>query len=192
LPCDIGAVQGVGQVINFTSTPPTVAAVGGPTYTVATTATSGLPVALTIDNATTSICSISEGVVSFTAVGSCVVDANQSGNADFAAAPIARQTVTVVPLAITTTSLPGGAANTTYSASLAAIGGNLPYTWKISSGTLPKGIKLSKKTGVISGKTKAVGTLYFTVEVLDTKIKVKSHPPTQNTATQALSITIGS
>ena len=107
-------------------------------------------------------------------------------------APDATQsfTLTVTAIGITTPSLPGGTAKTTYSSPLAAIGGNLPYAWKITSGSLPKGFKLNRLTGVISGKTKQTGTITFTVEVLDTKIKVKGHPATQNTATTQLSITI--
>ena len=38
------------------------------------------------------------------------------------------------PLSITTTSLPGGATNVSYSATLSAGGGTSPYTWSISSG----------------------------------------------------------
>jgi len=52
---------------------------------------------------------------------------------------------------------------------------------------LPTGLKLSSK-GVISGKATTAGTFPFTVQVMDTKTKTK--PPTQNTATAKLSITI--
>jgi large repetitive protein len=100
--------------------------------------------------------------------------------------------LTVLPIEITSTSLPSGATGDHYSTTLTAIGGNPPYSWKIVSGSLPKGLKLDKKTGVISGKTskKAVSST-FTVEVFDTKSKrTKGHPPTENMGTQALSITI--
>ena len=83
------------QTISFTSTAPTGATVGGPTYTPAATATSGLPVTFTIDAAASSVCSISAGVVSFQAVGTCVVNANQAGNADYLAAPQAQQSFAV-------------------------------------------------------------------------------------------------
>ena len=82
------------QSINFSTSAP-AATVGGATYTPAATATSGLPVALTIDAGSTSICSISSGVVSFLAAGSCVIDANQAGNGNYFAAPQVQQTVTV-------------------------------------------------------------------------------------------------
>jgi hypothetical protein len=44
------------------------------------TATSGLPVAITLDAASTG-CSLAAGVVTFIGDGICVIDANQPGNA---------------------------------------------------------------------------------------------------------------
>jgi endoglucanase len=38
------------------------------------------------------------------------------------------------PLAVTTTSLPGGTVGETYSARLSATGGVTPYTWSLASG----------------------------------------------------------
>ena len=87
---------GVGdQTINFTSTAPAAATVGGPTYNVMATATSGLPVALTIDASATSVCSIAGSTVSFAAIGTCVIDANQAGNASFNPAPQVQQSFAV-------------------------------------------------------------------------------------------------
>ena len=43
----------------------------------------GNAVIFSIDASATSVCSITSGVVSFTAVGSCVIDANQAGNVEF-------------------------------------------------------------------------------------------------------------
>ena len=57
-------------------------------------AASGLTVTITIDaSSTAGACSIAAGVVSFTAAGTCVVDANQAGNANYNAAPQVQQTV---------------------------------------------------------------------------------------------------
>jgi len=70
-------------------------------------------------------------------------------------------------------------------------GGNPPYTRRVISGSRPRGIKLKKLTGILSGRTERAGTYTFTVEVKDTKIKrSKGHPATQNTATAQLSITM--
>src|SRR5436309_9006718 len=53
------AVSKGNQTISFTSTAPANASVGGPTYTVTASATSGLAVALTIDASAASVCTIS-------------------------------------------------------------------------------------------------------------------------------------
>ncbi|HZP64731.1 MAG TPA: Ig-like domain repeat protein, partial [Rudaea sp.] len=83
------------QTISFTSTAPAAATVAGPTYTVTATATSGLAVAFTIDATATSVCSISGSTVSFIGAGTCVIDANQAGNANYNAAPQVQQSFTV-------------------------------------------------------------------------------------------------
>jgi len=92
-------------------------------------------------------------------------------------------TVSLNPLAISTQSLAGGTVGALYSASLAASGGTLPYTWSISSGLLPTGLSLNSSTGNISGTPTAAGTFTFTVQATDA-----SSP--QQTATQSLSIVI--
>ena len=85
------------QTITFTSTPPSPAVYGGKYTPAATGGGSGQPVTLSIDPASTAgACSINgSGMVSFTGVGTCVIDANQAGNADYQAAPTAQQTITV-------------------------------------------------------------------------------------------------
>ena len=83
------------QTITFTSTAPVGATVGGATYTVTATASSGLPVALTIDPSASAVCSISGSTVSFIGVGTCVIDANQAGNANYNPAPQAQQSFPV-------------------------------------------------------------------------------------------------
>jgi hypothetical protein len=68
---------------------------------------------------------------------------------------------------ITTTSLPEAAVNVAYAATLAATGGQGPYTWSVSSGTLPPGLTLAASTGAISGTPTTVGSYSFTVKVTD-------------------------
>ena len=99
------------------------------------------------------------------------------------------------PLTITTTTLPGGTVNSksapaTYSTTLNATGGNPPYKWKVTAGSLPPGLKLKATTGVISGKASIAGNFTFTVRVLDTK--QGRRPKTQNSATQNFTISIAS
>jgi hypothetical protein len=85
----------LSQAITFTTTPP-IGPLPGTTYHVAATGgRSGNSVSLTIDPSADSVCSISGATVTFTAPGTCVIDANQAGNADYQAAPQAQQTVQV-------------------------------------------------------------------------------------------------
>ncbi len=65
-------------------------------------------------------------------------------------------------LTIQTTSMANGVVGAYYSATLSATGGSGPYTWALSSGSLPAGLILSS-TGVISGTPTTATTLYFTV-----------------------------
>jgi hypothetical protein len=90
---------------------------------------------------------------------------------------------TLTPLTVVTTSLAQGTQNTIYSAMLAATGGITPYTWSISTGSLPNGLSLNSGTGAITGTPIGVGTSNFTVQVADSQ-----SPPA--TATGQLSITI--
>ena len=78
-------------------------------------------------------------------------------------------TVTVNPLMVTTAALPAATADVSYSAKLAVSGGIAPYTWSVTQGSLPAGLKLDPSTGAISGKPTAPGTASFTVTVGDTE-----------------------
>jgi parallel beta-helix repeat protein len=84
------------QTISWDTTPPADAAYLGPTYTPTASATSGLPVTITVDAAASSICSITAGVLSFIGVGNCVLDANQAGDGiQWLPAPQVQQTFAV-------------------------------------------------------------------------------------------------
>jgi hypothetical protein len=83
----------IAQTIAFTSTAPSSATVGGPTYTVAATASSGLPVSFS--SGTPSVCSVSGSTVRFLTVGACTVDANQAGNSNYDPAPQRQQSFAV-------------------------------------------------------------------------------------------------
>jgi hypothetical protein len=56
---------------------------------------------------------------------------------------------------------------TPYSEKLAATGGTAPYTYAITSGTLPPGLTLNTSTGVISGTPTTAGSYTFTSTVTD-------------------------
>jgi len=85
---------------------------------------------------------------------------------------------------IETSSLPNGALNVSYNATLAADGGAAPYTWSIDKGTLPAGLSLDSGTGIVSGVPTASGDYTFTAEVSDNSTPVKSDK-------QRYTITIG-
>lgn len=92
--------------------------------------------------------------------------------------------LTALPLSVSTTTLPNGVIGTAYSQTLAATGGTSPYTWTVSSGTLPTDIFLTGSTGVVAGTpTVAIIADAVTFEVTDSA---------SNTATQVIDITINS
>ena len=74
---------------------------------------------------------------------------------------------------------PAGWTNTVYTNTLTESGGTSPFTWSVSSGSLPAGISLSAG-GNLSGTPTATGTSSFTVKVTDAN---------GQSATQATSIT---
>jgi sugar lactone lactonase YvrE len=85
------------QTISWTSSPPTHATVGGTYQATATGGRSGNPVIVSIDASSTSgACAISSsGLVTFTGPGTCLVIADQAGDANYRAAPQAPQSVAV-------------------------------------------------------------------------------------------------
>lgn len=89
----------------------------------------------------------------------------------------------VTPLSISTTTLPGGEVGLAYGQTLAASGGTMPYSWAVTSGTLPAGLSLAA-AGAISGTpTTAVAGAAVTFTVTD------SGSPAQ-TKTASLTMTI--
>jgi hypothetical protein len=96
------------QSIQFSSVPPAAAVVGGTAYTVGATASSGLAVTFAADVTSAGVCSVSGTTVAFTGAGTCTIDADQSGNASYLAAPQAGQAfpVTLAPQAVSFSSTP--------------------------------------------------------------------------------------
>jgi hypothetical protein len=87
------------------------------------------------------------------------------------------------PPVISTSALPGGVVGSAYAATLSAQGGTPPYTWSISSGSLPPGLTLNPSNGAITGTPGIQGTYTFTATVQD------SSAPAQS-GTMSLSIVI--
>jgi hypothetical protein len=84
------AVGKAAQTITFTSTPGKVDK-NDPPYVLSATATSGLAVTFTTDPSSNGVCSVSGNTVSFQARGTCIVYANQAGNAAWLPAPQIQQ-----------------------------------------------------------------------------------------------------
>ena len=94
-----------------------------------------------------------------------VVVSNSKGSATSNAATLTVTAASAVQ--ITTSSLPNGQVQAAYSATLQATGGTTPYTWSVTSGTLPAGLSLTASSGAISGTPTTAGTSSFTIQVAD-------------------------
>jgi subtilisin family serine protease len=91
-------------------------------------------------------------------------------------------TITVIPsLTILTKSLPSGNVSSRYSQTLVADYGKSPCYWTIINGSLPCGLMMNGRTGVISGTPTRTGTRRFTVKVIEGN---------KDAATQEMTITI--
>ena len=77
------------------------------------------------------------------------------------------------PLSIYTRTLTSGRAGASYRAQLVAAGGKRPYSWRLSSGSLPAGLSLSS-SGVLSGTPRQAGDFAFVVEVQDAEATTDS------------------
>jgi hypothetical protein len=85
------------------------------------------------------------------------------------------------PPSILTTDLSVGVVGTQYTQTMSFTGGTAPYTWAVSSGSLPTGLILNTVTGSISGVPSSAGKTSFTLQVTDA---------TGQVVTKNLSITV--
>ena len=85
-------------------------------------------------------------------------------------------------LTINPASPPNGMQGVAYSQTVTAIGGTGPYTYSISSGSLPAGLTLDPSSGAISGTPTGSGLSNFTVHAQDSA---------GNTGNRSYSINIG-
>ncbi len=67
-----------------------------------------------------------------------------------------------------------------YSVALRAVGGAAPYAWSVVAGTLPAGLSLNPRTGVLSGTPTRRGTARFTVRVAGQATAARSFTLTVN------------
>ncbi|MGA3187907.1 MAG: Ig domain-containing protein [Bryobacteraceae bacterium] len=139
------------------------------------TAAATMPAGLTLNNNLISGTPTTAGTYAFT------VQATDSTGATLQARySIVIAGASTPPLTISTTSLPSGVVGVAYTQTLAATGGQSPYSWT-NTGSLPAGLTLNASTGVISGTPTAAGASSFTVTVTDSA---------KNTAQASLGITV--
>ena len=140
--------------------------------------TQNLTSQVTWTSSNTSVATInSAGLASGATPGSTTITAAFSGTPG-----LTTLTVQATPLTITTSSLPNGVLNLSYSATLAGSGGTPPYSWSLESGNLPTGLSLSS-SGTISGTPTVAGSYNFTVRLSDSAAQL---------VTKALSIAVNS
>ncbi|MHC5065237.1 MAG: putative Ig domain-containing protein [Planctomycetota bacterium] len=88
------------------------------------------------------------------------------------------------PLTLWTATLPAATQTSAYSQDLNASGGTPPYTFAVTSGSLPTGLNLGASSGTISGIPTQPGVYSFTAEVTDSLGATFSNPlslPVQST-----------
>jgi hypothetical protein len=115
----------------------------------------------------------SSGVVSGITTGTATISASIAGLTSSVVA-----TIKVVPLGVTTASLPSAIQNAGYAPpTLTAAGGRSPYSWVALSG-LPAGLAINSATGAITGTPTASGTFNVSVQVTDSATPQQSSSAT--------------
>ncbi|YCQ11259.1 putative Ig domain-containing protein [Ralstonia sp. SA306] len=135
------------------------AANGTAPYTYAVTA-GALPAGLSLS--TTGVLSgtpTAGGTFNFTITA---MDANSFTASRAYSVTIGAPTVTVNPAAAASAQV-----TTAYSQTFSATGGTAPYTYAVTTGTLPAGLSLNASTGVLSGTPTTLGSSTFTVRATD-------------------------
>jgi hypothetical protein len=161
----------VAAALTITSAPTLSAAVLGASYSATLTASGGtppytwsitagtVPPGITFAAGTVTGTPVAAGTFTFTAAVT-----------DSASVTAGKQfSLTVAPgISLTTpAALPNAMAGAPYSYTVAAAGGQPPYSWRITDGTLPDGLSLNGAAGTIAGTPTAAGTFNFTLEVTD-------------------------
>ena len=80
--------------------------------------------------------------------------------------------VSSATVGLTPATLANPTAEAPYSASVTAAGGTAPYTFSVSSGSLPAGLSLNAATGVLSGTTNVAGSFTFSLRASDSSTGV--------------------
>ena len=185
-PLDAPSISAVlPQTITAGSSAVTMKVVGTNFTSSAVILWNGGKLATTVIDSTTVSGSIQGGSLALPGTAQVQVQNSQTGQASQSVpiSIVSTGTNVSLPLAISSTSLSSGVIGTPYSESLRADGGTSPYTWSITSGSLPAGISLAVGSGALTGTPTTSGTFNFTVAVSD------SSTPTQ-TQSASLSMTV--
>ncbi len=133
------------------------------------TAIGSLPAGLTLNPSTGFVSGIptASGITSFTlrvtdAAGKQASQTQSLGVVD-------------VPL-ITSPTLPGGEVGAHYAVSAVVTSGTGPFTWSVTSGTLPPGLGLDPTTGAVTGTPTTAMTATFTLQVTDAGSHLSTQP----------------
>jgi large repetitive protein len=162
-------VSQAGQSISFTA--PATGTAGGSAPLTATGGPSGMPVAFSVDPASgAGVCTVSGmngTTVNYAAGGTCVIDANQAGDADYAAAPTVTQAITVnqAPAFVAGSPPLTATAGQPYDYAFTASGTPAP-AYALASGA-PSWLSVNASTGEVTG-TPPVFTTSFSYTVTAT------------------------
>ncbi|WP_217486137.1 putative Ig domain-containing protein [Pseudomonas protegens] len=97
-------------------------------------------------------------------------------------------TVSAPSLVLTPATLGAGTAGTAYSATLSSSGGTAPYSYSITSGSLPNGLTLNPASGLISGTPSSTGNSNLTITTTDANGATGSHAYTISIAAVPISV----
>jgi uncharacterized repeat protein (TIGR01451 family) len=166
---DSDTVVAIPQAITWS--PPASGLVGAPATLSATGGGSGLPVTFSVDPSSgAGVCSVSgtDGTtLTYTAPGTCVIDASQAGTASYAAAPELTASITVDQIPAFTQDAPPttAAPEHPYVYTFAASGAPAP-TFALGAGA-PSWLTIDPSSGAVSG-TPPSGTASFSYSVAAT------------------------
>jgi uncharacterized repeat protein (TIGR01451 family) len=152
-------VNQASQSISFTA--PAAGMVGGSATLTATGGGSGNPVVFSVDASSGArVCTLSGSTVSYLAPGSCVIDANQAGDADYDAATTVTQTITVTggPAFVMDSPPLTAAAGQPYDYTFTASGTPAP-TYALADGA-PSWLSVDASTGEVTGTPPADTTTF--------------------------------
>ena len=145
-----------------------LSAIGGVTPYAFSLSSGSLPPGLTLSPATGAITGTptTQGSYPFVAQVSDAMGSRTTASCGIAIAPPG--------LSVLCPTVSTGAVGVPYSSALVAAGGISPYTFSISSGSLPPGLTLNTTTGAITGTPTSAASFPFTAKVTDSEIPAVS------------------